>query len=251
MSGTRAVLVTGLTALAVLSGCAGEAAGPPATVASTRPADEFGPAGFGKLTLAMTEQQARATGDLGPSPVSVASGCRDYSFADGPAPDPARMAKDADLEKRYQAAEKAADAAGERADRPLRRNASAQEYAESARRSADSAQAISKALTLSAETSRRAAERTAAFTRAGGASFAKGKLRVLMAPAKARTAAGISRGSTAEQIRAAYAAQGLTSSSSDRLEVPDAGGPGWTLAFNMERNAVAAMMLINKKAACA
>lgn len=247
-------LVAGVLALTLLAGCSPEsdAAAPQAAPSNAAPSaaapNAFGPEGFGKLTLTMTEQEALATGELGPSPVAVVTGCRDYSFKDGPAPDPGRMAADAKLEKRYQAAQKAADKANRKADKKLRPNASAQEYADSAQDSADAAAASSKALELNAASMRRAADRTAAFTQAGGASFGGGKLRVLVAPPPARTAAGIARGSTVEQLQSAY--QGLKETSAGRFEVPVADRPGWSFTFDVEKGKVAYFLLLNAAITC-
>jgi hypothetical protein len=245
------LLLTGVLAVTVLAGCAtGSNGGAPDAAAPTAAANHFGPDGFGKLKLTMTEQEALATGDLGAAPIAD-DGCKDYSFMGGPSPDPSRMAADAKIEKEYRDAQKAAEKARGKADKKLGANASAQEYADSAQGFADSAAAEAKAAEASAASAERAAARTEAFTKAGGASFGSGKLRVLVAPPQAKTAAGIARGATVAQLKAAYEAQGLKSTSEGRYEMPAAGQPGWSFAFDVTGDKVAYFLLLNSGIRCA
>ena len=67
----------------------------PTAASSTPVAKYFGPDSFGKLSIAMTEKDALATGELQTSPVSTVLGENVYSFVGGPAPDPKQMAADA------------------------------------------------------------------------------------------------------------------------------------------------------------
>jgi hypothetical protein len=239
----RAALVGLLAAATSLTGCTSTMSGSAQPAGSARSTPEqataFGPDGFGRLTLDMTEQQALATGDLGPSPITIDEACKNYSFAGGPAPDPARIAADEKLEEDYAAAEKAA-----RGTRPKPGSkASAQDHADSAAAASDLAE-------LDAELADRSLARVEAFTGAGGASFGAGALRVLIAPPGVTTAAGIGRGSTVEQLKAAYQGDGLKSSSEDRFEFPAPGRPGWSFTFDVADGKVAYFMLRNPSVGC-
>jgi hypothetical protein len=246
MRNRGAALLVGI--LASLTACTSSMTGSaaPAQSAPER-TTAFGPDGFGKLTLDMTEQQALATGDLGPAPVTIDEACKNYSYAGGPAPDPARITADQKLEDDYAAAEKAA--AGNRPKKPGAK-ASAQEQADSAQAHADSAAAASDLAELDAELADRSLARVEAFTGAGGASFGAGTLRVLIAPPGVTTAAGIGRGSTVEQLKAAYEGDGLKSSSEDRFEFPAPGRAGWSFTFDVADGEVAYFMLRNPSVGC-
>lgn len=218
--------------------------------AGTPAAKHFGPTAFGGLRLGMATSAGLATGELAPAPISTITGCEVYSFTGGPAPDPARMAADAKLEKDYVAANKAADKAGEKADKPLRRNASAQEYADHAQLSADSAKASARVVELAAQSTQRALERGQAAARHGAVTFGKGGLRLIVAPPGARTAEGIGRDSTVEQLRAAYAARGLKEESEGRYEMTAPDRPNVVVAFNAEAGKVSSLLLLDKNIDC-
>jgi hypothetical protein len=190
----------------------------PAPQTSSAPAVKyFGPDGYGKITIGITEKAALATGDLQASPVSTVVGADTYAFTGGPKPDPKRMAADAKLEAAVAKAEK------DKSDK------SAKEYADEAQLFADSAQ--------------RSLDRLVAYLSAGGAKFRGGKLDSLAAPKGAATEAGIKRGSTLAELKAAYGAQGLKSTGKDAYELPVAGHPGWKMRFELEKGAVLYMSL--------
>ncbi|MFI7543573.1 hypothetical protein [Actinoplanes sp. NPDC049599] len=183
---------------------------------SAAPARYFGPASFGKLTVTMTEQEALATGELQTGPVSTVLGRTVYSFVDGPRPDPKQMAADEKLEKAVEKAGKSTDT---------------------------SAAASAEAAGLYAESAQRMLERLEAYLGAGGASFAKGELVSVAAPEGAATEAGIKRGSTLAELKAAYAGKGLTGSAKTVYELPAAGQPGWVIRFELEKDVVRYMSL--------
>ena len=176
----------------------------------------FGPASFGKLSVAMTEKEALATGELQTEPVSTVLGRNVYSFVDGPQPDPQQMAADEKIEKAVEKAGKSTDT-------------SAAGSAEAAKAYADSAQRI--------------VERLEAYLDAGGASFQGGKLISIAAPEDAVTEAGVGRGSTVAELKAAYDGKGLKSTSKTAYELPVDGQPGWTVLFEIEQNAVKYMSI--------
>lgn len=210
----------------------------------------FGPAGFGKLKPGMTKDEAVATGDLGASPVAVASGCDDYSFVDGPKPDPEKMAADAAVEKAYSDAVKAADELEAKVGPFPGPDASADEFAAHAQRSADSAAASSAVANAAAESTKRIADRIEAANASGGVSFGQGKLRLIGAPPAAKTAEGIGRGSTVAELKAAYESKGLTTKSEGRFELPVAEHAGWTLNFDVEKDKVIFLLLLNPDVRC-
>jgi hypothetical protein len=208
-----------LTVAGVLAACtppAESSAGSPAAASSTAPSTaavrHFGPDGYGRLTLAMSEKDALAGGELQTAPVSTVLGKNVYSFVGGPKPDQKRMAADEKIEKRV------AKADSDKSDK------SAAEYADDAQAYADSATRI--------------ADRLEAYLSAGGAAFRNGTLDSIAAPLGVTTEAGIKRGSTLTELKSAYAGQGLKSSSPTAYELPVAGHPGWTILFELKGSTV-------------
>ncbi|MEV6599372.1 hypothetical protein AB0M36_21325 [Actinoplanes sp. NPDC051346] len=186
--------------------------GAPAAQA-TAPAEKFfGPDGYGKLTIAMTEKDALATGELQDKPVSTVSGKHVYSLPGGPTPDPKRMKADEKIAAAAEAAEKSTDT-------------SAAGSAKSAKAYADETQRIT--------------DRLVAYLEAGGAAFIDGKMSSIAAPKDAKTPEGIKRGSTEAELKAAYAGKGLTKDN----ELPLAGHPGWTILFELDKGVVKYMSI--------
>ena len=222
----RRRMLAGVFALAAggfLAGCettsatdgAGDA--PPAAAASSAPAAKyFGPDSFGKLSITMTEQEALASGELQTEPVSTVLDKNVYSFVGGPKPDPKQMAADEKTEKAVEKAEKSTDT-------------SAAGSAKAAQAYADSAQRI--------------VERLEAYLGAGGASFQDGKLVSIAAPEGAATEAGVKRGSSLAELKAAYEGKGLKASSKTAYELPVAGHPGWTVLFELKGDTVQYMSI--------
>jgi hypothetical protein len=198
----------------------------------------------------MTKDQALATGDLGADPVNVLGGCQDHSFADGPKPDPARMAADAEVEQKYQDARRKADELDATLGESPGPGASADEFATHAERSAASAGAHSDAATLAAESTDRIVARLEASTASGGVSFGEGKLRLVGAPPAARTAEDIGRGSTVEQLKKAYEGKGLVEDGS-RYSLPVTDHAGWQLGFDVTDGKVTYILLLNPEINCA
>jgi hypothetical protein len=212
--------ITTLALILALTGCETATGDSPAAApesARTPAANYFGLDGYGKLTLAMTEQEALATGDLQPTPVSTVLGKNVYSFVGGPKPDAKRMAADEKIEKDVVKADKGG-------------------FGDSAEGSALAAKAYAK----SAE---RIADRLIAFLGAGGASFSGGKLDTIAAPATAVTEAGVKRGSTVAEVKAAYQGKGLKEEGKYGYTVPVPGNAGWTLLLEVDGGKVAYMSL--------
>jgi hypothetical protein len=216
--GALALSVAGSLAACTPADKAAEQAGDaPAAAASSAPAVKyFGPDSFGKLSITMTEEEALATGELQTEPVSTVLGKNVYSFAGGPKPDPKEMAADEKIEKAVEKAEKSTDT-------------SAAGSAKAAEAYADSAQRI--------------VERLEAYLGAGGASFSKGKLVSIAAPEGAATEAGIKRGSSVAELKAAYEGKGLKSSSKTAYELPVTGNPDWTILFELKGDTVQYMSI--------
>jgi hypothetical protein len=81
-----------------------------------------------------------------------------------------------------------------------------------------------------------------AYLTAGGATFQGGKLVSVAAPKEAATEAGIKRGSSVAELKAAYGSKGLKRSSKTAYELP-AGEPGWTILFELGGDKVKYMSL--------
>lgn len=217
VAGALALAVAGFSAACKTTTTEEKTGDAPAAAASSAPAPKyFGPASFGKLTITMSEQEALATGELQTEPVATVLGKNVYSFVDGPRPDPKRMAADEKIEEAVEKAEKSTDT-------------SAAGSAKAAKAYADSAQ--------------RLVERLEEYLGAGGASFRGGKLASLAAPEDAATEAGIKRGSTVGELKAAYGSKGLKSSGKTAYELPVEGHAGWTILFELKGDTVQYMSI--------
>jgi hypothetical protein len=218
VGGLLALAVAGSSAACGTSTSDGDtAADPAAPAAASAPAAKFfGPASFGKLSITMTEKEALATGELQTEPVATVLGKNVYSFVGGPKPDPKRMAADEKIEKAVEKADEGTDT-------------SAAGSAKAAKAYADSAQRI--------------AERLEEYLDAGGAAFRDGALSSIAAPEDAATEAGIKRGSSLAELKAAYADKGLKSTSKTAYELPVAGQPGWTVLFELKDDTVRFMSI--------
>ncbi|MEU4426129.1 hypothetical protein AB0F81_36380 [Actinoplanes sp. NPDC024001] len=184
------------------------AASAPAATAS----GQFGPEGFGKVTIALPEKEALATGELQAEPVSTVLGRNVYSFTGGPKPDASRMAADEEIEKNVLKADN--DELGD----------------------AETAEAYAKS-------ARRIEQRLADFLEAGGAAYTNGKLVALAAPKEAVTEAGVKRGSKVAELTAAYQGKGLQQADENMYEMPVAGHVGWTMRFEVEDGVVLFMSI--------
>jgi hypothetical protein len=194
-------------------GDAGTSPAPGSPAPASAPAGKFfGPDSFGRLTVAMTEQEALATGELQDKPVSTVSGRNVYSLPGGPKPDPKRMKADEEIAAAAEKAEKSTDT---------------------------SAAGSAKAAKAYADETERITARLVAYLDAGGAAFVDGRMVSIAAPVDARTPEGIGRGSTEAELRSAYAGKGLTKDN----ELPLTGHPGWRILFELDSGVVKYMSL--------
>lgn len=220
----RRLLIGALTLASVsaLTACTtAEQKNSAATAPGTPAANHFGLTGYGKLTITMTEAEALATGDLQKAPVSTVLDRNVYSFVDGPKPDASRMAADEKLEKQVEEASKDTE-------------------------SSNSAAGHAQNAEIYATSAGRMVERLEAFMTAGGASFTDGKIDTIAAPKDAVTEAGIKRGSTLAELKAAYEAKGLKSTVEAVYALPVAESPGWVLQFETDKDTVK-FMALNKQ----
>jgi hypothetical protein len=154
---------------------------------------------------------------LQPSPVSTVLGKNVYSFVGGPQPDPKRMAADQKIEDAVAAAEKKNDT---------------------------SAAGSAKAAKAYADSTQRLVERMEALLTNGGAAFRGGKLDSIAAPTGVTTVAGVQRGSTLTELKAAYAGQDLKEYAKASYRAPVAGHAGWFLQFELVGDTVKYMSLV-------
>lgn len=238
--------------VAVLAGGVACSSGSSTTSPSGGKPEVFGPAGYRGLTLGMAKDAALAGGKLAAPPTSTLDGCTDFSYAGGPAPDPARMKAEADVEAKAKDLNKQADELSAHPDKEPGPNASAQEYADSAEKSAKDTKVFADAAQASADLATKREARDRAFVAAGGASFGKDGLRELAAPADAKTAEGVGAGSSLNDLKTFYDAMGMKVGDNGRFQVPVEGKPDWVYEFTTaDGGKVGAVSMINPKSKCA
>jgi hypothetical protein len=212
--GRRCTLL-GIAAVTLLTACAtgpagstpGDSGGGTAsgTASASSPATtrHLGPQGYGALTPGISEQDALAGGDLHTAPISTVDDEHYYSFVGGPAPDPALMAEEQRLERAVIAAER------------------------------DPLATEEQRLKAQSELGGRLAARLAALDEAGGAVFWDGTLHRVVVPAGVTTAEGITRGSTLQQLQAAYG-DGMKRMDAFVYALPMPGHDDWSVQFTVE-----------------
>ncbi|MEV6907155.1 hypothetical protein [Amycolatopsis sp. NPDC051071] len=251
-SGRRTGVV--FTAAAVLIGgvaCSSSPdspAGSPAADKSAAP-EVFGPSGYRGLTLGMAKDAALAGGKLASAPTSTLDGCTDFSYTGGPAPDPARLKAEADVEAKAKDLNKKADEL--QASPDSKPGGSASESAKAAEKDAADAKLYADAAMASADLAGKREERDKAFAAAGGASFGKDGLRELAAPSDAKTAEKIGAGSSLAELKTAYDAKGMKTGENGRFQVPVDGKPDWVYEFTVNGDKVGSVSMINPKSKCA
>ncbi len=250
---TMALVVAGAAA------CEGDKGG---AAAAATPPQPFGAGGYRGLQLSMTKDEALASGALEAAPVSVLNGCTDYAYKGGPAPDPVRMATEAQVHEKASKAMARIDEI--RANRkpvpPLTPGASVKELQEYNNRlqelikqdAADQQEIAALNKDLDLVTPARKA-RDQAFLATGRVNFGTKGLRQVVAPADARTAEGIGAGSTEEELKRAYEGKELKPAENGRFELPaesGSGGPDWFYEFTMAEGKVAALALVKHNTYC-
>ncbi|WP_244223456.1 hypothetical protein [Amycolatopsis circi] len=226
MSIGRSAMAVGV--VGALAACSSGAASAPAETAPAR-AEVFGVAGYRGIAPGMAKEAALATGKLANAPVSVLDGCTDLSWQGGPAPDQARLAAEAEAQRKADDLNAKADEADRTAKQPAGKSAA--DSAKAAAKDAEAAQLAADAAMASADLAGKREERDKAFAAAGGASFGKNGLHELGAPAGAKTAEGIGAGSSVADLHKAYDARGLKLGPAGRFELPVAEKPGWRFEF--------------------
>ncbi|MER6766409.1 MULTISPECIES: hypothetical protein [Amycolatopsis] len=217
-----------IAAVSALAACSSEATSAPPESAAARP-EVFGAAGYRGIAPGMAKEAAAATGKLANAPVSTLDGCTVLSWQGGPAPDQARLAAEAEAQRKADDLNAKADAADQAAKQPAGKSAA--DSAKAAAKDAEAAQLSADAAMASADLAGKREERDKAFAAAGGASFGKNGVHELGAPPDAKTAEGIGVGSSLADLHKAYDGRGLKESKAGRLELPLPEKPGWQFEF--------------------
>lgn len=234
LSGGRAAVA--LVAVTALAACSSETAAAPSETTTTAAAraEAFGAAGYHGIAPGMAKEAALATGKLANAPVSMLDGCTDLSWQGGPAPDQARLAAEAEAQRKADDLHARSDAADRDSKQPAGKSAA--DSAKAAARDAEAAQLAADSAMASAELAAKREERDKAFAASGGASFGKNGLHELGAPPEAKTAEGIGAGSSVADLHKAYDARGLKLGAAGRFELPIAEKPGWRFEFTPTDN---------------
>ncbi|MGI5503100.1 hypothetical protein [Lentzea sp. CA-135723] len=205
--------------------------------------------GFGKLKPGMSKQDALATGELAASASGRTGKCEDYRYAGAPQPDAAQLAEEAEFEKKYEAAQKAADDAEAAIGPAPGANAGAAEYAAYAEKAATSAEASAKATELISESTKRIVARAEAREANGGVLFAGDKIRMILPPPGVTAAKDIAKGATVEQFKAAYP-DAVEKEGGKTFEVPVPGRTDVVLSFHFADGKLTTFMLFDAAAEC-
>ncbi|MFE6504843.1 hypothetical protein [Kitasatospora sp. NPDC057738] len=260
---TMALVVAGAAACEGGGGDEGGAGKAGASAAAATPPQPFGANGYRGLQLSMTKDEVLAAGALEPSPVSVLNGCTDYAYKGGPAPDPVRMANEAEVHAKAGKALARMDEM--RAKRktlpPLAAGASLKELQEHSARlqeqlqqdAADQKEFAELQKDLDLVTPARKA-RDEALRATGRVNFGTEGLRQVVAPADARTAEGVGAGSTEEELKRAYEGKELKPTKGGTYELPaesGSGGPDWFYEFTVADGKVAGLALVKHNTYCA
>ncbi|WP_144065690.1 hypothetical protein [Lentzea albidocapillata] len=181
----------------------------------------FDVTGWGKLKPGMSKKDALATGDLAATAAGKTGDCEDYRYQDAPAPDPKQLAADAEIEQKYEAAQKVAD----------------------------DADAGAKAVELSAESTKRIAARAEAREANGGVMFAGDKIRMIVPPPGVTAAKNVGKGATVDQFKAAY--PNAVDKDGKGFEVPVPDQQGVVLSFHFTDGKLTTFLLFNGETKCA
>ncbi|GLY51815.1 hypothetical protein [Lentzea sp. NBRC 102530] len=238
--------------MAVALTAVGCSAGPGSGSGDQQPAPDkkvLDVSGFGKLKPGMSKQDALATGELAASAAGRTGKCEDYRYAGAPQPDAAQLAEEAEFEKKYEAAQKAADDAEAALGPAPGANAGAAEFAAYAEKSAASAELSAKATELISESTKRMVARAEAREAGGGVLFAGDKIRMILPPPGVTTTKDIAKGATVEQLKAAYP-NAVEKESGKTFEVPVPDRTDVVLSFHVADGKVTTFMLFNASAEC-
>ncbi|WP_112228902.1 hypothetical protein [Lentzea atacamensis] len=196
----------------------------------------------------MSKQEALATGDLAATGAGKSGNCEDYRYHGAPAPDPKQLAEDAEIEQKYEAAQKAADEARAAIGPAPGANAGAADYAAHAERLAASAEASNAVVQLSVKSTQRIAERAEAREANGGVLFAGDKIRMILPPPGATAAKDVGKGATVDQFKAAF--PNAEQKDDKTFDVPVPGQQGVVLSFLFTDGKLTTFLLFNAEAKC-
>ncbi|MGW4483889.1 hypothetical protein ACWEOE_08605 [Amycolatopsis sp. NPDC004368] len=234
-----AALLVAVSALSALSACSSEvpAPGPEA----------LGPDGLRGLAPGVTKAAAGAT--LAAEPMSGFDGCESYSFAGAPAPEPGALeAEQQAVAKADDLNRKAQDADAHVLDPGMRGTAA--DYAKSSAQSAAAAKLSAQAAMATTAVTELREERAAELAASGGAVFAGGKVRSVVAPPQVKTPEGVGAGTPLVDLHRLYDAKGLKPTPAGHFAVTVPGHPTWTYDFTAEGPKVTYVALLDESVKC-
>ncbi|WIX80336.1 hypothetical protein QRX50_06025 [Amycolatopsis carbonis] len=216
------IVVIGAALLVALAACS---SGPQAS--APKP-EALGPDGLRGLAPGVTKAAAGAT--LAAEPMSGFDGCKSYSFAGGPAPQPGAIEEEQRAVAKADGLNRKAQAADAHVLDPGLRG-SAADYAKSAAESEAAAKLSAQAAAATVVVTELREERAADLAASGGAVFAGDKVRSVVAPPQVKTPEGAGAGTPLADLHRLYDATGLKPTPEGHFAVAVPGHPTWTYDF--------------------
>ncbi|MEW2500340.1 MULTISPECIES: hypothetical protein [unclassified Amycolatopsis] len=236
------VVVIGAALLVALAACS---SGPQASAPAGPEA--LGPDGLRGLAPGVAKAATGTT--LAAEPMSGFDGCKAYTFAGGPAPEPGALeAEQQAVAKADDLNRKARDADAHVLDPGLR--GSAADYAKSAAQSAAAAKLSAQAAAATVVVTELREERAAELAAGGGAVFAGDKVRSVVAPPQVKTPEGAGAGTPLADLHRLYDAKGLKPTPEGHFAVAVPGHPTWTYDFTAVGTKVTYVALLDASVKC-
>ncbi|MEV4596165.1 hypothetical protein AB0K15_02035 [Amycolatopsis sp. NPDC049253] len=235
------IAVIGAVLLVALAACS---SGPQASAPGP---EVLGPDGLRGLAPGVTKAATGTT--LAAEPMSGFDGCKSYSFAGSPAPEPGALeAEERAVAKADDLNRKARDADAHVLDPGM--HGSAADYAKSAAQSAAAAKLSAQAAAAAVVVTELREERAADLAASGGAVFSGEKLWSVVAPPQVKTPEGAGAGTALADLHRLYDAKGLKPTPEGHFAVAVPGRPTWTYDFTAEGAKVTYVALLDASLKC-